>query len=60
MSISDFDQARRQIALIQDNEMGKMAMPVVAKASLKSEDDKKVDRVSKRRRRGVRASSRRN
>ena len=59
MSISDFDQARRQIALIQDNEMGKMAMPVVAKASLKSEDDKKVDRVSRRRRRGVRASSRR-
>ncbi len=53
MSISDFDRARRQIALIQDNEMGKMPMPAIVKVSLK--EDKSKNNQKKRRRRGVRS-----
>lgn len=57
MSISDFDKARKQIASIQDNEMGKMVMPAIAKVSL-SKNNAAGGKASKRRRRGVR--SRRN
>ena len=60
MSLNDFDQARRQIFLIQENELGKVEMPSIFVSNIKSDlnmggTDK--DKTRKRRR-GVR--SRRN
>lgn len=60
MSLYEFDQARRQIFLIQENELGKVDMPPIHVSNIKSEADSSDPNKSKvvKRRRGIR--SRRN
>ena len=55
MSLHDFDQARRQIFLIQENELGKLEMPPISVGSLTSDIAKQAAKSeTRKRRRGIR------